>query len=408
MDATPAHPRAGDPGRGLRWFLAGIWLGAVAVITLSPGPPPRPWTEEIPTLCLFCGGRGAADAILNVVLFLPLGVLLGHWRGVAAAVLGGALASGAIETTQFFLPGRNPAMGDIVWNATGAAVGALAGMGLRRWLWKEPPRVAKVLAVALPALYLGLAGWMAHPAGTESRYYGQWTADLGFMDHYRGELLAAEIDGVPVPSGPYGLDDPVPDVEREFRLEATVVKGPAPRRIAPVVSVYDGTQQEILVLGAQGDDLIWRLRDRAKALGFDFREVRVPGALGSVSVGDTVEIRASRVGGSLCLGVAETSWCDLGFAPSRTWSYLMNLEGASPAFRALLDTAWMATLFFLVGLLGGSTRSTAVLGLASVGVVVVAVAFTPLVAGGVLQWVGLGTGVAVGIVARPLIRRLLG
>jgi hypothetical protein len=86
----------------------------------------------------------------------------------------------------------------------------------------------------------------------------------------------------------------------------------------------------------------------------------------------------------------------------------MNLEGASPAFRALLDTAWMATLFFLVGLLGGSTRSTAVLGLASVGVVVVAVAFTPLVLGGVLQWVGLGTGVAVGIVARPLIRRLLG
>ena len=82
--------------------------------------------------------RGKArDLSLNVILFIPLGVLgrrsLRH-AGVApfpallGTVAGGMALSLTMETLQHFIPGRYSSLADVLMNGGGAAVGAAAGI----------------------------------------------------------------------------------------------------------------------------------------------------------------------------------------------------------------------------------------------------------------------------------------
>lgn len=394
------------PGWVLRLALGAFWVGAVALITLTPGRG-RPGADLIPSLCLFCGTRGLSDAILNAVMFLPLGLLVGVRRGVGTALLAGFVVSAGIETAQLVLvPGRNPAVGDLVWNSVGAGVGALVTGTLRGWLGAAgPPLGARILAVGLGALYLILAGLLLIPAGTDVRYFGQWTAELAHLDPYQGELLAADLDGRAVPRGPYPLGaSPREALEGDFSLEARVVKGPAPHGIAPVVSVYDGLQREIVLLGAHGEDLVFRERTRAQAAGLDVHDLRVRDALAPYAVGDTLTMGARRAAGVLCLRVDAREVCGVGITPGRTWGLLMNLEGSPRWFRTLLDTAWMGTLFLLVGMVGGGPRVTLLAGGVSGVAVLLAVAATPLAAGPWLEWAGLALGILAGAASRPLVQ----
>lgn len=407
---TPGSARGGrpDPGRVLRLALGVFWVGAVGLITLSPGGPAPPDADYIPNFCLFCGTKGLADAILNTVLFLPLGLLIGVRRGVGAALLAGFVVSAGIETAQLaMVAGRNPAVGDLVWNSLGAGIGAVLVWALARWLGRPqgPPLQARMTAVGLGALYLFLSGVLLVPVGTGARYFGQWTADLGHLDRYEGTLLAARLDGEALPRGPYPRgESPRETLEGDFTVEGRLVKGPPPRGIAPVVSIYDGEQREVVLLGAHGEDLVFRERTRAQALGLDTHDLRVADALAAQAVGDTLWIGARRVEGVLCLRVGGDEACGVGITPGRTWGLLMNLEGARPWFRMLLDTAWMATLFVLVGIVGGGVREVTAASALSAVLVALAVAGTPLVAGPAWEWIGLAAGIAAGAAARPLIR----
>ncbi|HSG49634.1 MAG TPA: VanZ family protein, partial [Longimicrobiales bacterium] len=386
------------PGWVLRLALGAFWVGSVALITLTPGGAPRPDAELIPSLCLFCGTKGLADAVLNTVLFLPLGLIMGVRRGVGAAILAGFVVSAGIETAQLtVVPGRNPAVGDLVWNSLGAGMGALLTGALRRWLGggEGPPLPAGAAAVGLGGVYLVLAGVLLVPVGTQARYFGQWTPELGHLDRYEGTLLEAWLDGEAVPRGPYPRgESPRGELEGDFTLEARVVKGPPPHGIAPVVSIYDGRRREILLLGAHGEDLVFRERTRAQAVGLDIHDLRVEDALAPYAVGDTLGLGARRVGGVICLRVADQDVCGAGVTPGRTWGLLMTLESAPPWFRLLLDAAWMATLFVLAGVVAGGARGVVLWAAVSAALVALAVAGTPLVAGPVAEWVGLAAGIA--------------
>ena len=60
----------------LAWGAAAlVWAVGLAAVTLTPNGGP---VARILSFCLLCGERGTADAILNVVLFLPLGLLIGN------------------------------------------------------------------------------------------------------------------------------------------------------------------------------------------------------------------------------------------------------------------------------------------------------------------------------------------
>lgn len=160
----------GGPARGYRrrvrvltWIFIG-YLSLVLFVTLWPSPQSTAapgWAEAVLDAA---GALGipltlpVAEALANVVMFLPFGVLGtllaggrgarsggGHgtgaggarrvlpagaavrpaiWRAGVLVVLVGGLFSALIETVQHLIPGRVPTMQDVVLNTSGALVGA--------------------------------------------------------------------------------------------------------------------------------------------------------------------------------------------------------------------------------------------------------------------------------------------
>jgi hypothetical protein len=397
----------------LRAGCVAAWALAVAQITLTSAGMPWGGGADDATLqvCLLCGSRGAGDAVLNTVLFLPLGLLLGlRWRPWVALVAGLALSS-CIEVLQLSIHGRHSTVGDIVWNGLGAGLGAVAAIRIRRWLSPGARRRSAVpVAVGLPVVYLLLAGWAIAPTGTDARYFGQWTPDLSFMPRYQGTLLEAELDGVPIPRGaPYPDEqDPRAGFAADWDVRARVLVGPAPASVSPVVSIYDEDRQEIFLLGIHGTDLVLRERRAGDAVGLDRLDLRWRGALAGVAQGDTVVLGARRVGGDRCLALDGEALCGLGVTPGSTWGLLLFLEGTGPLERTVLGMAWMGTLWLLVGLLGGEARSVARATGAGALLMLLVTGITPLSAPVPLEWLGMLLGACAGVALRPLARLFLG
>ncbi len=145
--------QGGATGRRLGLLLLGYQATAVAAIVLAPfrfavpehlapvwiGPPP---------------GR-LSDLLLNIVLFTPLGFLADRLRGgrtspFRIALLGAAISLG-LEATQLFIPGRYSTASDVMANALGALVGALASLVVRR-LVGDAARLVGRLFLDLPLI----------------------------------------------------------------------------------------------------------------------------------------------------------------------------------------------------------------------------------------------------------------
>lgn len=82
------------------------------------------------------------DASINVIGYIPFGALLvlalyPRWRGFSAwliASLLGAFTSLLAESVQIMLPSRVTSLLDLITNSGGAALGAILGLVLTRWL----------------------------------------------------------------------------------------------------------------------------------------------------------------------------------------------------------------------------------------------------------------------------------
>ncbi|MGH6914758.1 MAG: VanZ family protein [Geminicoccales bacterium] len=77
------------------------------------------------------------DDVLNVVFYLPLGLLLGAWRrdrgwrSALCLVLIVAATSAGMETLQMLLPRREPSVDDLIFNTAGGALGIALAAQLR-------------------------------------------------------------------------------------------------------------------------------------------------------------------------------------------------------------------------------------------------------------------------------------
>ena len=136
------------------------WI-AIASLTLKPHPADAGQVVDLPLTCLVCGESGAQDVVLNVLLFIPLGIGLGLWRlPRSRAIIAVVLTTLCVETIQFaFLAGRDASLSDVMTNSAGGLLGLAAG-GNWRWLVQPGPRQARSLALLAAAL------WLATLAGT--------------------------------------------------------------------------------------------------------------------------------------------------------------------------------------------------------------------------------------------------
>src|SRR5687768_2421662 len=118
--------------RWVRLVVIAIVLLAILVVTLTPsgsGPPSQF------SFAFTLGRRGLADGILNLFLFLPLGLVIG-WglRSTGTAALCGFLVATTVELAQVVIPGRDPALSDIIFNTAGTLVGAFLARHRQSWL----------------------------------------------------------------------------------------------------------------------------------------------------------------------------------------------------------------------------------------------------------------------------------
>lgn len=190
-------------------------LWASLLLILLATLPPSQWieTEGRPE------SKRIADILLNVTLFAPLGATLGHrGRSATAALLVGALLSGAIEIAQLGVPGRVTSLEDVLSNT----VGTIAGWVLCRTapVWVRPgPKAAGWLSLAAASMastVLGLTGLLLGPSFPSTRYFGEWTPEFGHLRVYHGQVLEASLGG----RGSLPGQSPTPRISRADSLRA--------------------------------------------------------------------------------------------------------------------------------------------------------------------------------------------
>jgi glycopeptide antibiotics resistance protein len=120
---------------GRRWLLV-AWIAAIVAVT-------APWTSYQPhshwyrvTWIPFTSPIRPLDLALNMLLYMPLGVLRGprsapvRRRDMLIVAASAFLLSAATELTQVYSHGRDPTATDVVSNVLGALLGLLLA---RRW-----------------------------------------------------------------------------------------------------------------------------------------------------------------------------------------------------------------------------------------------------------------------------------
>jgi hypothetical protein len=390
-----------------RWLLVAS-TAAILAVTLFPlagGESARRF------VCVVCGGRGIADVLVNVLLFLPFGAALAA-AGVPPlrCVLGGAFVSAGVEFAQLFIPGRDPSLGDVLFNTVGSGLGAVLVATAPYWLLPPRAQAARLswtAALAAAAVCLG-TGWLLAPAPPQSHYLALWTPNLAQLEPYRGRVLDAMIGEVRIPVGPIANSAAVRETLRSpegFSLRVHAVAGPRPAAVGALVAVYDQHRREILLVGPDRDDLVFRLRMRAATWRLDQPDVRFASALRAIVPGDALDITVDGRRGRYAVTVNSSTAAGLGFTVGSGWALLMYPEALPAWLKALLSLAWVAALWVPAGFWAQTRRDGWVTGAALVAGLLGTPVVIPLCATPFLQWAAAGLGALAGWFARLAIGR---
>ncbi len=335
-------------------------LAIIARLTLRPLGGPLPFGFHT---CLFCGSFGFADFLLNIALFIPLGLglrLLGlrRWH---IFVLGLALAT-TIETLQdFVISGREAGINDMVSNPIGALCGAFLADALPLLFTPTPVESRRLALGAAGAwLALGLAlPLVTRPSLPRAVYWEQVAADLPRYGKYRGQIVSAEYNGRPFATGRLS-DSASAAMRSDFlrgvaRVNVITVAAPSIGRVAPIVGVFDKQQEEIFMVACAGSDLVFGVRTRLDDLRLHSPAHCLHGVIpcDRPSVNDTVRIAATvdRRGVVLSTergGRVASSRPDAG--AWQGWRLLINDSyGKQAQFNGLVTIVWLGLAFGPLG-----------------------------------------------------------
>lgn len=387
-------PRMVDGAR----VVLGVVIATILVLTLYPSADQdlAPFEQ-----CLICGTRGASDAILNVVLFVPFGIALAiNGFGLARSAAAAFAFSLAIEVTQLWVPGRDPSFGDLTFNTLGGSAGAFLVGSRSAWLAPARTTAARFSLAAASAVVLVViaTGFLLGPHLPHSLYYGQWTPVLGHFHPYDGRVLDARIGEVRVPPGAF-----LARRELHNRLSAGApvrvqgIAGSPTPRLASIFSIYDDDSVEILVVGRDGDDLVYREGVRAAAFRLHVPARRASGSFTGVRKGEPVTLKVEKEGTTVCLSVDERRECGVGRTAAAGRRLLYDRESWSEEARTGLDSLWLALLLLPVGF-WARMRGESYLGMVLVGGALFALpAAVGLLVPGPLELFGAAVGLLVGL-----------
>jgi hypothetical protein len=170
---------------------------------------------------------------------------------------------------------------------------------------------------------------------------------------YPGAIRDASLNGLPIPLG--GTVESIAVRERlrsgvSLRVNA-VAAAPVPVQ-TPLVYLLDPFRNEVLLLAADGDDLLFRVRTRAAALELDNPALRAAGILRGIPPGDPLPVAVSQRGGKYCIDVRSRTACDLGFTLGMGWAFLFYAQVPPSWPPGVLSGLWMLALLFPLGFWG--------------------------------------------------------
>ena len=313
-----------------------------------------------------------------------------------------------IEVLQGMIPGRYPALGDVVYNTVGASAGLGFAMTAKQWL-RPSRRLAGGLSVGAGvagAAVFFMVGVLLAPSFPATIYYGQWTADLRYMEAYGGRVLEASLGSMFLGSERTSNPELAVELLRSGApLDAQAVAGPAPAALAPIVSIFDEARVEIVVLGADVTDLVLRVRYRANDLRLDRPDLRVRHAFAATRPGDTISLRAESTLEGYSLGLDEHEYAPLRHTPGEGWALLLHPEHTAPWVDATFSLAWVAGSLILAGWWApGLVWAVGALFLAVSGMAMAAVA-GPLTEMALAEILGAFGGLILGVVLRRTLGR---
>jgi hypothetical protein len=258
-------------------------LVVIAAVTLGPSST----GVSLPFFCIACGSIGGVDFVLNVSLFVPLGVGLSLLlRNSARVVLIGLLITLAIEALQWrAIPGRDAALGDIVANSCGAWLGALLTSAAPS-LWRARGAQAMRYSVwcsAAAIVIVTVVGFLLLAGPDTSLYRVQWMVTRENQDRFAGTLHSASLNSVPLrPAGAVrsGLFKDTID------LRAVVTGGDSLSRKGAEILRIASFRREAVLLGQRGDALVFRVFTNASRFRFRSPLVALRGQFPSTPPGE--------------------------------------------------------------------------------------------------------------------------
>lgn len=297
------------------------------MLTLHPDPQAAVRAAETPLTCLVCGHHGAVDLLLNLILFLPLGVGLAlvGWR-VRNVVVAAALLSFSVEALQFAaVPGRDASLSDLLSNTAGGALGAVLGPHLGA-LALPRALLARALVTGGAAAWvagLALAAWLMAPGSSDGPLGGGWANRTPYAYPFGGTVRSVLLEGFELPpSGSPPDSGSVRALMDRGRVHLALdgVSGPAPAADAWVYLLTAAARPQLLVTQKRTRVTIMV---PARALRFRLRApaLSLPGAL-PTEAGTTFDLKGGRWGNRLRLEVSHAGGkhaTELTLSPSHGW-----------------------------------------------------------------------------------------
>ncbi|HEX4936169.1 MAG TPA: VanZ family protein [Gemmatimonadaceae bacterium] len=269
---------------GRRGWGAALLLAAAAFIGYATLRPVRGPLIPMPFWCLACGDLGGVDVVLNVALFVPLGVALAlfgvPWRRTLLLSLG---VSMLIEGLQFaVIPGRDSSLSDLLTNALGGALGALIASRWREWCAPSARggRRLSIGATVGAIAVLAATAALLRPTMPIGFLFGQWAPQRLSFEPYSGHVAVFTVNGFPIRYGMVDRWDSVGALirRREAVAQLEFLSGAPPTRLSAIARLV-GHQQEFFLLGARGDAFVFRQRLAVRDWRLRTPLVAIPGAL---------------------------------------------------------------------------------------------------------------------------------
>jgi VanZ family protein len=393
-----------------------VSLLLIAAATLVPNTD-SVWPRE------FWRWRGdTIEFVLNVLLFVPLGVALVPSANARRALLAITATTLAIELLQYFvIAGRDGSIRDVIANIAGGGAGLFLAP-YHRSLWRPDVATARRLA------WSGTVLWIAHavfamvafrPSVTDDPLFTHIAPELGGFDNFGGSVANASVNGATVFIGrfPGGIADTSWE-SGPIELAATATTAPPTARLAPVLALIDSAGAQIALLAEMRGDLVFRARTLADRLGLRVPALLVDDAFATRTGGapEPLRVTAARERYTLSASTARADGYSragsITLNPSLGWTLWWPLAVPSSATMACMTWLWLALPIGVIAFWSAASATKPRAWTAALPVVVAMIAAHLLVPrlfavpslGGTSEAFALATGLAIGFALERVVR----